>query len=259
MTVGTQASVRSGEVMFARYAYPPNQLGYCGPDDSDGLFDVAMGTRLELGARARAFDGAWAYLEIIASAARIEDPLDPRVVEAYWVGNELLEQVDPADFASAVRTRFGGERRAHWAGLNPNGAHPSVPHHGFHVFTVYPWVALLGRGDTPLSVLDRCRIRWGQVVSIPGDHVQVSCRPLSWDGRQLGLGPERVETARWAQAGRSPLGQPAVGDWVSLHWDWTCERLSAAQLLQLRQRTEQQLDTTNRAISRVASSAGHNS
>ena len=28
----------SGPVLFARYAFPPNQLGYCGPDDAAGFF-----------------------------------------------------------------------------------------------------------------------------------------------------------------------------------------------------------------------------
>ena len=49
----------------------------------------------EIARRARQFDGAWAYLESIARAAGIADPLDERVVEAYWIGNDLLDRVDP--------------------------------------------------------------------------------------------------------------------------------------------------------------------
>jgi hypothetical protein len=46
----------------------------------------------------------------------------------------------------------------------------ALPHHSFHVFGVYPWLGLLreGRSVEPLRVLDRCRIRWGQVVQIQG-------------------------------------------------------------------------------------------
>ena len=242
--------------MFARYAYPPNLLGYCGPDDPGGIFEVAVGDAGasgsqvgdEFGARARAFDGAWAYLEIIAAAAGLADPLDERVVEAYWLGNDLLERVDPALFAHTARTKFAREVGAHWAALVPGGAQPSVPHHGFQVFTVYPWVPLLGRGDTALSVLDRCRIRWARVDSVAGDHIEVSCRPLTWDGRLLALGGAQAQRVRWAQDGRSLLGRPTVGDWVSLHWDWACEILLETQLEQLQRRTENQLATTNRAI-----------
>lgn len=233
--------------MFARYAHPPNELGYCGPDEPGALLDVAAAGR-DLGSLARAFDGAWVYLEIIAAAAGIADPLDPRVVEAYWIGNELLERVDPRVFASIVRTAFAAEVGAQWGALDLAAPPPSVPHHGFQVFTVYPWVGLLGRGDPPLTVLDRCRIRWGQVVTIDGDQLHARCRPLTWDGHALGLGAERIETARWAHDGRSLLGQPAVGDHISLHWDWACERLGPPALHQLQARTAHQLDITNRAL-----------
>ena len=41
----------------------------------------------------QAFSGAWPYLELISAGCDIGDPLDQRVVEAYWVGNELLDRV----------------------------------------------------------------------------------------------------------------------------------------------------------------------
>lgn len=268
---------RAGEITFARYAYPPNELGYCGPGDPGRVFDVAVGRSSpgdDFGARARAFDGAWVYLQIIAAAAGLDDPLDARVVEAYWVGNELLDRVDPAAFAEQARARFAGQVGAHWAvldqggldqggleqgGLDTAGQYPSVPHHGFQVFTVYPWVRLLGRGDaalTALNVLDRCRIRWARITSVEGEYLDVLGSPLSWDGRELGLGPERGERVRWARDGRAPLPDLAVGDWVSLHWDWTCDRLGPGQLLQLRERTLRQLAATNRALDRACADGG---
>ena len=33
----------SGPVLFARYAYGPNRLGYCGPDAIEELFGEAAG------------------------------------------------------------------------------------------------------------------------------------------------------------------------------------------------------------------------
>jgi len=232
-----------GEVLFARYAYPPNELGYCGPADPSALLDVAAGSGAGVRERARAFDGAWVYLEIIAAATGL-DPLDPRVVQAYWVGNELLDKVDPAVFAAQVRARFAGEHGADWAVLDEPGA--PVPHHSFQVFTVYPWVGLLGRGDTALSVLDRCRIREGEVLAIDGDEVVVRSRLLTWDGRVLQLGAPEHERARWAQDGQSLLGEVRVGDLVALHWDWVCDRLSPEQASALHERTSAQLDLTNR-------------
>ena len=47
---------------------------------------------------ARQFAGAWPYLEFIAGVSGIKDPLDRRVVEAYWLGNDLLERIDMKTF-----------------------------------------------------------------------------------------------------------------------------------------------------------------
>ena len=84
-------------MLFGRYAYPPNELGYCGPDAHAQLLEqvAARADDGDLRRLVRGFDGAWPYLELIAGAAGIGDPLDARVVEAYWVGNELLDRVGP--------------------------------------------------------------------------------------------------------------------------------------------------------------------
>jgi hypothetical protein len=253
----------TGELLFARYAYPPNQLGYCGPGDGHELLDLASGqppggevgvggdggaTTDDIGRRARCFDGAWPYLELIAASADIADPLDARVVEAYWVGNELLDAVDPARFARAVRRTFATQTGADWPCLDAGHPAPAVPHHSFHVFAVYPWTGLLraGHGGPALTVLDRCRIRWAEVVATRGDHVDVRSQTLTWDGRTLGLADAPVETVRWADAGRALSAAPAPGDRVALHWDWVCDRLTAAQLDSLRRFTTRQLRVTNR-------------
>lgn len=100
----------SGAALFARYAFPPNELGYCGPDGAQVLLEQGLegSDGEEIARRARLFDGAWPYLEIIAAAAGLDDPLDRRVVEAYWIGNELLELVDPAACAAELRSTFRG-------------------------------------------------------------------------------------------------------------------------------------------------------
>lgn len=235
-----------GEVLFARYAYPPNRLGCCGPgagaprpEDTGGAPEMAIRDRI------RSFDAAWAYLETIAGSAGL-DPLDPRVVEAYWVGNELLDLVDPVVFAKEIRTRFAAEAGANWAVLDDPVATP-VAHHSFQVLTVDPWVRLLGRGSTPLKMIDRCRVRHGEVVSVIGPDAVVRTRPLSWDGHTLSLGAPREERARWAQDGRSLLGTVSPGEVVALHWDWVCDRLTSAQARALADRTQAQLELTNSA------------
>src|SRR5690242_18199578 len=85
-----------GPQLFARYAFMPNRLAYCGPDENRALFDYCIAGLTDGGLRGllRKFTGAMPYLQLIAECNAIPDPLDGRVVEAYWLGNELLQGVE---------------------------------------------------------------------------------------------------------------------------------------------------------------------
>ena len=89
---------------------------------------------------ARQFAGAWPYLEFIAGVSGIADPLDTRVVEAYWLGNGLLDRIDMTTFGNALMDRFRGQAGRSWSHLAEAIPAGVVPHHSFHVFHVYPWV-----------------------------------------------------------------------------------------------------------------------
>lgn len=239
-----------GAELFARYAYPPNELGYCGPDDPSGL--LVRGTPeavADIARRARSFEGAWVYLELVARAAGIRDPLDPRVVEAYWLGNELLDSVDGTWFLEQLRSRFRGQTGGQWAGGIPNLEANVVPHHAFHVFAIYPWVGLLGRdSDVPLSVLDQCRIRTGVVEAVEGPRARVAVPSLEWDGWTLSIGAAHVIEARWSDNGRSLLDGLSAGDLVSVHWDWVCDILTPRQVAAIQDYEHRQLEVTNRVL-----------
>lgn len=249
--MGAEPSPGDGALRFARFAYPPNRLGYCGPDVHDEILQRAHAgaSGPELRELARGFDGAWPYLRLIARCNGVADPLDDRVVEAYWIGNPLLEHVGVAAFADSLTRRFvpllgrgaGAER------LLAPLAHGALPHHGFHVFGVYPWVGLLRTGavDQALHVLDRCRIRWGRVLERDGTRAVVLSRPLTWDGRRLELGAPRAETVTVARDGYQLAARAAAGDWCALHWDWVCEPLDRRSLTALRRHTRAQLDAVN--------------
>lgn len=240
---------QGGALRFARYAYPPNELGYCGPDASRQLLEqVAAGVADgDLRRLARGFEGAWPYLCLIAEANGVADPLDDRVVEAYWVGNELLTRVTPRLMGDSLETRFRSRAGRSWSRLSDTVPAGALPHHSFHVFGVYPWLGLLreGRVEAPLQVLDRCRVRWGQVLAISGGLATVRFRPLTWDGRQLGLGPATEEQAMVSADDLALSGPVGPGDWVALHWDWVCERLDRRMLTSLRDHTLRQLAVVN--------------
>ncbi len=223
-----------GPVLFARYAYPPNSLGYCGPGDPSALLGAATDgpDLVDLGQLAARFEGAWPYLQLLAACGGIDDPLDRRVVEAYWVGNDLLTRVARSTMANSLADRFGkrsGRRFESLVAAVPAGG---IPQHSFHVFAVYPWLGLLraGMDGPPMEVLDRCRIRWGRIEAVTGDLVVVSSCALTFDGSRLLLGPTRLEQARRSLDGRGFVEDLRPGDAVSLHWDWVCDRLSPTAL-----------------------------
>jgi hypothetical protein len=243
----------SGAILFARYAYPPNELGYCGPADNRSLLEYGSTQTVDRGLLqlAQGFSGAWPYLEFIARATGIESPLDRRVVEGYWLGGPLIDRIDMKTFGNALYDRFRRTAGAKgWSFLSEAIPEGAVPDHSFHVFGVYPWVGLLrtGRAKTPLEQLDKCRIRWGQVVSVDGDQVAVLSRPLTYDGRELGVGEPRVEIVRHSIDGTGFLGALRPGEWVSMHWHWICDRLSRRQLHLIRRSTLRQLDITNHRV-----------
>ena len=248
----------AGALLFARYAYPPNALGLCGADSPGTLLEYgdageSDGGLVEL---ARTFEGAWPYLTLIAESNRIGDPLDPRVVEAYWVGNDLLSHVPPAVLARHVSERFRGRLGSAGDAIPSIVAAGGVPHHCFHVFALYPWLGLLRSGivDEPLRVLDQCRTTPALVVSVEGESAEVLAEPLLWDDGKLRLGEPEPRRVRWRDGGRA-FARPQPGELVSLHWDFVCDVLTARSAARLGAVTRRVLGAVNSGVA-AASTVG---
>ena len=235
--------IASGLLRFARYAFPPNRLGYCGPVDDGSLLAHITAGLSDPGLRhlALGFEGAVPYLQVIAAANGRADPFDPEVVEAYWVGNRLLGAVPVSMMGRSLDDRFRRRAGAGWSALAEAIPAGAVPHHSFHVFAVYPWVGMLrsGEGSEPLHVLDRCRIRSGVVQAVEGDIAVVRSRSLVWDGYRLDLGHHISEPVSFAGA------PPRPGDAVTMHWDWICEVVASSVAIRLESVTRSQMELVN--------------
>lgn len=242
----------AGPILFARYAYPPNRLGLCGPDDAPGLLGGATaGADRQLRSLALGFEGAYPYLRLIAEANGIADPLDARVVEAYWLGSPLTSAVRPRPLHRDLEDRFRGRMTASdWRWLEAAVGAASRPVHAFHVLEVFPRVGLLrgGPADPIVETMDSCRIRPARVLAVDGGHLTVAARPLTLVDGQLQLGDERVESADAWRGSDGVLDGVQVGDWVSLHWGWACDRLSRPQLARLVRWTGAAIRTANRSM-----------
>jgi hypothetical protein len=242
-----------GPIRFARYAYGPNQLGYCGPDASAELFAQATERQdlRKLRELAGQFEGAYPYLSLIAAATGRRDPLSSEVVESYWLGGPLSDAVPARRFGESLEDRFRHRipaARWRWLATTPDAG--AVPNHAFHVLDVFPKVGLLRTGeiDKVVETIDACRIRWGRVLERDGDSLVVSAVRLAYADGKLGLAAPRPERVRGWIDGKGFVEDVVPGDVISMHWDWACERLDPARLEALRSTTLAELAIANTTI-----------
>jgi uncharacterized protein DUF6390 len=243
----------SGALLFGRYAFPPNRLGYCGPDDSQALLEYVARGRPDKGLieLERRFEGAYPYLKLIAEANGIPDPFDRRVVEAYWIGNAYLERVDAARFYVSLGDRFKPRmdaRSFEW--LTGKLARGAKPHHNFHVFDVYMRAGLMhdARAKIAVETMDSCRISWGRVEAVDGPELVVARPRLFLREGKLALGdPEPLRVTRQVE-GLGFADDARPGDTVSVHWNWACDVLTPSALARLARITQRYIALANETL-----------
>ena len=238
----------SGLLAFIRYAFMPNHLGYCGGDDNDVLFEHAVAGRAERGLAPllAKFTGAVPYLRTIAAANGIADPFDRRVVDAYWLGNDLLNGVEASALSRSLEERFGrqltGRLREEVLRKPPEGARP---HHLFHVLDVY---RRLEAKEIGMAAMESCRVSWGRVSAVEPAALEVERQPLVEREGKLALGPVTTERVLRTLSGQGFTDDVAVGDWVSIHWGWACEVLDRPRLAGLRHWSDHHLTLANQTL-----------
>lgn len=239
-----------GAALGARFSIATNRLQYCGPADAaPALYAAIVGGERSEAARAqlRGFEALMPYLELLARHHGL-DPFDERVVEAYWLGNELLDGFAPAEFATLfegfVRRGMPRSIAARLAEHLPEGA---LPHHAFHVSYVGVGT-VTGHAETTLRNIERCRPSWGEVVGRTEHELQVAKPTARLEGDRLDVGGRELVTVRY-----DPRVVPDAvpGATVAMHWEWPALVLSAAQARALAVATERSFAAANAAWPRL--------
>ena len=249
MTLLEPRAAVNGTTRFVRYAFMPNRLQYCGGDDNRTILEYAVADVREapLVEMLRKFTGALPYLALIARRNGIQDPFDERVVEAYWIGNDLLERVEAKELYDHLTARYGRELSKRTmdrvAAKAPAGARP---HHSFHVLDVWRQTER-GRNEV-LATLDSCRVSWGTVTAVERGELVVERAPIVFRDGILALGERRTERVTRMLEGTGFVDGAAVGDVVSMHWSWACEVLNAAQHAALVRYTTLHLGLANQTL-----------
>ena len=249
MTLLAPRSTVSGTTRFVRYAFMPNRLQYCGGDDNGTILEYAIADVREppLDRMLRKFVGALPYLQLIARRNDIADPFDERVVEAYWIGNELLERVEARELYDHLEERYRRE-------LSPrvmNRVLAKAPagaraHHSFHVFDVWRQTER-GRNEV-LATIDSCRVSWGRVTAVEPGELVVERAPIELADGRLVLGAPRAERVTRMLEGSGFVASATVGDVVSIHWSWACEVLEARHTAALERYTALHLRLANQTL-----------
>ena len=236
-----------GVALCARFSIATNRLAYCGPADAEpALYDAVITGRGSPRAREALsrFEALMPYLEAIGAATG-RDPFDREVVEAYWVGNDLLEAVDRPRFLALLHALT---RR----GLPPSIARrlaehlPSAPvaHHVFHVAFVGVG-AVTGHVPTTLPNLEACRPAWAEVVAVGEQELEVAGPTVHAHGPRLALEGRTPRTLRYDP---KALDGVRVGSRVAVHWSWPALLLDARSSHELERWTARSLDVANEAL-----------
>lgn len=224
----------TGLALCTRYSYPPNSLSLCGPDKQEDLKWYSSNLQTDKGTVEilSQFSTLFPYLRLIATSNNIKDPFDKQVIEAYWLGNNLLHKVSIGNFVKHLSDSIQLKKkiaRKELESIFNKISIGALPHHAFHVLNIYKRT---GHLDVPHTVetMDACMINWGKIKKITPGAIIIETKPLKIINNQLGFGPTRERIIMFQGEKDILFAQLKIGDWISSHWGYFCQKLTKKQL-----------------------------
>lgn len=229
-------------MLCCKFAGIANRMEHCGPSKAhEVLYDfIRTGQREQEAKEALTrFEGLYAYLKLIADRHGL-DPFDHDVVEAYWIGNGLLDGFTSWDFRTFLPAL--GKRGLPMSIVRrlqemvPEGA---LPHHAFD--TLFVGVGqLTGKVEMTLDNMRNCLVSWGRVDMVIGNKIRVTGPML---GRFAGRYIMTFDAPRHISR---PSGlRPDIGDMVAVHWGECVHILDEKQRENLETYTRRVIDSVN--------------
>jgi len=228
----------------------PNKLEYCGGRHNEDLFERGINNSADpfLFSLLKEFQTLYPYLKLIAESNNISDVFDFRVVEAYWIGNELLEKTNMRKFYwhfidnLNLKKKLRQDEFEKLIGKIPSGA---IPHHSFHVFNVW-----LRTGNLPIAhtieTMNACRISWGKIIGINGNEMEVETQNLIEKENKISLSDSITKKIIYKFFDRGFIENPKINDFVSIHWNFACDILTTQQVKNLEKFTQYSMNLANR-------------
>lgn len=238
-----------GVLRCTKYAFGPNRLHLCGPDSNSEIFAYMVQGATDAGLTALLikFKTMFPYLQNIAQANNIADPFDNSVVEAYWIGNTLLETVSKKQIYSHLKDSLKVNKslkKNEFSEVEKKIDAGAKMHHSFHVFNIWKRTG----NDTSyhtLDSMDKCRISWGKVIAVDGPSIRVITEPLLMNANgTLQLGSE-VEKKLIRKLNDDYMIEVKINDIISIHWDVPCEIITPEQKQYLERHTQLSINLAN--------------
>jgi len=250
----------NGVELNARYALMPNRLGFCGDKKLEKILTGYLERKEDVSVlenELRKLHTSFSYLSLIARANK-KDVFDYDVVEAYWIGNEFLENVKITDFQqffyeNLVVNKLSKKNAEKLAGKLPSDM---LPHHSFHALVDR---FVLERTDPVLITMNNCRIGWAQIKiignetrgteSYRNETMGTESLKLNFNYRKPKFELIRCEENVFHKLGEfKSIEEPRIGDWVSTHWWLAVQKLNQKQVKNLKKYTNQNLKALNKFL-----------
>jgi hypothetical protein len=242
----------AGPLLHAKHAFMPNKLGFCGPDDRGMILEHLQESTVDerFISILKNFEAAYPFIQLIGKSNQ-RDPFDQKVTEAYWIGNELLDKVGAQEFYNFTISKLGKKNKAEIRKLFLDFGNRALPHHTFYVISTATSVISdfhHTSGPDPRKVsdiMDNCRISWGRVEKVEKDRMWVKYRPFILSEGKISLGPERTNKDVEYNPSVQPFDRITPGQYVSMHWNFACDVLSAPQAKNIANYTKLDLNSAN--------------
>jgi len=232
---------------LCRFSLITNKLRYCGPKGAYKDFSLLLqGKKYDkekIKKHFMKYEGLYVYLDYMAEKLN-KQPFDYDIVEAYWTGNNLLDDFDDNDLKEIINglTKRGlPEKHADTLIERlPKGMNPS---HSFNVLFVGVGMTT-GSVPTNIITMNKCILSIGKVLKTLKDQLMVAVNPLIIKDELLKLGEQKIMNVEY----NPDFINCKIRDKIAIHWDYACKVLTKEEESNLKKYTEQNISALNSTL-----------
>lgn len=236
-----------GVDLAARYAFSPNRRGYCGTNSFHRIMRSYIRKKAGLAVlrrHLRRFNAHYAYLSLIARENTC-GPFDPAVVNSFWIGNGLLENVNHASLHDFIKNELFPKETPRAKKLAKNLPEGILPHHSFNALYIN---FLSNRVEKSVKNYDLCCVTPAEIISVSGKNALVKRWAIGWEHGYI-MKP-KIDCVCLEQDGIRLIGKVKKNDTVSVHWDLAVARLGPKDCSALKKYTQINIDAVNALLRR---------